>query len=167
MEEVWAADSAVLAHQHAHQHDLPPQQILAAANLIAIADDLHQDVSGGLCWLSAQPKPSAATRLPETLLQQARELILPGDWNALRRTPAGHVLVEEHWAARRKALAWQRTALETAPHTDADAVLHALLTAHLRLADETPNGIAWRLARAIALAHTKPRRSVNRAPRQP
>ncbi|MFF4933261.1 lantibiotic dehydratase [Streptomyces griseofuscus] len=157
-EEVWAADSAVLAHQHAHQHDLPDRTVLTAANLVAIAAGLHQDVAGGMHWLSAQPKPRSTNRLPETLLQQARDLILPGDWAALRRTAAGRVLVEEHWAARHEALNQQRAALEAAPRADADTVVRALLTAHLHLADEAVDGTAWRLARAIALAHTKPRR---------
>lgn len=157
-EEVWAADSAVLAHQHARQHDLPPRPVLAAANLVAIAAGLCQDVTGGMRWLSAQPKPRSTAQLPKALLQQARDLILPGDWAALRRTTAGRVLVEEHWAARRKALDQQRAALEAAPRADVDTVLRVLLTAHLHLADEALDGTAWRLARAIALARTKPRR---------
>ncbi|MGW4490425.1 lantibiotic dehydratase [Streptomyces sp. NPDC004376] len=153
-EEVWAADSAVLAHQHAHLYDLPAQPVLTAANLVAIAAGFHQDITDGMRWLSAQPKPRSTARLPGALLQQARELILPGDWAALRRTRAGRVLVEKHWAARREALDRQRAALEAAPCADADAVLRALLNAHLHLAD----GTAWRLARAVALARTKPRR---------
>ncbi|MEV7872602.1 lantibiotic dehydratase [Streptomyces sp. NPDC088124] len=157
-EEVWAADSAVLAHQYTHQYDLAPGPVLAAANLTVIAAGLHQSVTGGMRWLSAQPKPRSTGRLPRTLLQQARELIHPGDWAGLRRTRAGRVLVEEHWAARQAALEEQRAALKAAPHTDTDAVLCALLTTHLHLAGEAPDGTAWRLARAIALARTRPRR---------
>ncbi|WP_066953583.1 lantibiotic dehydratase [Streptomyces lushanensis] len=158
-EEVWSADSAVIAHQHAHQRALPSQPVLAAANLAAIAAGLHQDITDGMRWLSAQPKPAAAERLPKTLLQQARALASPDDdWAGLRRTPAGQLLVEEHWAARHAALSKHRAALDTAQHTDMDAVLRRLLTTHLRLAGQGPDGTAWRLTRAIALARTRPRR---------
>ncbi|MFI5822848.1 lantibiotic dehydratase [Streptomyces rishiriensis] len=157
-EEVLAADSAVLVHQHAHQTTLVPQPVLAAANLVAITASLHQNVTDAMRWLSAQPKPRSADGLPKALLQQARDLILPGDWAELRRTPAGRALVEEHWAARHAALDAQRTALNSAPHLDVDAIVRTLLTTHLRLSGETPDGTAWRLARAVALARTHPRR---------
>ncbi|MEV8033597.1 thiopeptide-type bacteriocin biosynthesis protein [Streptomyces sp. NPDC086182] len=157
-EEVWAADSGVIAYQQARMRTLAPQSVLAAANLVAIRTGFHQDVTDGMRWLAAQPKPSSADRIPTLLLQQARELIVPGDWARLRRTPASRVLVDECWAARHAALNEQRAALDPAPHIDADAVLRALLTTHLRLAGEAPDGTAWRLARAVALARTRPRR---------
>ncbi|MCX4682204.1 lantibiotic dehydratase [Streptomyces sp. NBC_01433] len=157
-EVVWAADSAVLAHQHAHPSTLAPQPVLAAANLVAIVAGLHQDVTDGMRWLAAQPKPRSADGLPRALSQQARELIFPGDWAGLRHAPAGRVLLQQPWAPRHAALDALRTALKGAPHVDMDAVLHALLATHLRLAGETPDGTAWRLARSVALARTRPRR---------
>ncbi|MGW3955366.1 lantibiotic dehydratase [Streptomyces sp. NPDC004752] len=158
-EEVLAADSAVVAHQHAHQHNLPPAPVLAAANVVAIAAGLHHDPADGLHWLSAQPKPPAAERLPKKLREQARALAVPdGDWSALRATPPGRNLVDGPWADRHTALGKHRAALDAAPHADVDAALRALIAAHLHLAGEPVDGTAWRLARAAALASTRPRR---------
>ncbi|MDX3275237.1 MULTISPECIES: lantibiotic dehydratase [Streptomyces] len=158
-EEVLAADSAVVAYQHAHQHHLPPPPVLAAANVVAIAAGLHHSPADGLHWLSAQPKPPGAERLPKELLEQARVLAVPdGSWAAFRTTPLGEDLVDGPWADRHAALGKHRAALDAAPHTDVNAVLRALVSAHLHLAGEPVDGTAWRLARAAALASTRPRR---------
>ncbi|GHH25784.1 lantibiotic dehydratase [Streptomyces rubradiris] len=159
-EEVLAADSAVIAHQHAHLYSLPSSPVLAAASVVAIAAGLHHGTTAGMRWLSAQPKPPAADRLPRTLLEQARTLAAPDDdWSALRATPGGQALIDGPWAVRDNALHTYRTALDAAPHLDVDAVLRELTAAHLRLAGEAADGAAWRLARAVALASTRPRRS--------
>lgn len=158
-ENTLSADTAVVAYQLARPNFAALQPVLAAANVIAITAGFHQDVTEGMKWLAAQPKPSAATSLPRPLLQQARMLAAPdGDWTELRRISGGADLVENQWAARKTALAQLRAALDTASHTNTDAVLRALLTAHLHLGGESPDSTAWRLARAIALAHTRPHR---------
>ncbi|GKQ33501.1 lantibiotic dehydratase [Streptomyces sp. A012304] len=159
-EEVLAADSAVHAHQHAHQRHLPPPSVLAAANVVSIAAGLHQDATDGLRWLAAQPKPPAAERLPKQMQEQARALAVPdGGWTALRALPFGDDLVDRPWSDRHTALGKHRAALDAATsRPDVDAVLRALITAHLRLAGEPLDGTAWRLARAVALAGTRPRR---------
>ncbi|MGV9934042.1 lantibiotic dehydratase [Streptomyces olivaceoviridis] len=160
VEDILAADSAVIAHQHAHLYSLPPSPALAAANVVAIATSLHHDTAAGMRWLSAQPKPPAANRLSRTLLEQARTLATPDDgWSALRETPSGQNLIDGPWTVRDNALRTYRTALDTAAHLDVDAVLQELTAAHLRLAGEPTDGAAWRLARAVALATTRPRRS--------
>lgn len=91
------------------------------------------------------------------MLQQARTLASPHDnWAALRRTPGGAGLARGPWAHRYATLAAYREALHTS-HADPDAVLHALLAAHLRLTGEASADTAWRVARSIALADTRPR----------
>lgn len=158
-EDALAADAAVLAHQHAYRHTLPSAPVLAAASVLAIAAGLHPGASDGMGWLSAQPKPPGGQRLPAPLLGQARALALPDDdWLPLRSTPGGESLVDGPWAARHIALGAYRAALNTAAHTDIDAVLRALIGAHLRLAGEPVDGTAWRLARAVALASNRPHR---------
>ncbi|MGW1783956.1 lantibiotic dehydratase [Streptomyces sp. NPDC002143] len=158
-ENAMSADTAVVANQHAQLRVPTPQPVLAAANVIAIAVGFHQDVSEGMRWLAAEPKPTTAASLPRPLLHQARTLAAPDDnWAGLRGAPGGAAFVDSYWAQRHAALAAYREALRTSPHTDPDAVLRALLTAHLGRIGEAPEGAGWRLARAIALAGTRPRR---------
>lgn len=158
-ENAMSADTAVVANRHAQLRGPTPQPVLTAANVIAIAAGFHQDVSEGMRWLAAEPKPTTAASLPRPLLQQARTLAAPDDnWAGLRGAPGGTTLVDGCWAQRHAALATYREALRASPHTDPDAVLRALLTAHLRRVGEAPEGTGWRLARAIALAGTRPRR---------
>lgn len=158
-EEVLVADSAVVAHQHAHQHHLPPMPVLAAANVVAITASFHRDPAARLHWLSAQRKPPAAEWLPKELREQARALAVPDSgWSALQATPYGKELVDGPWADRHTALGKHRAALDATPRANADAVLRALISAHLHLAGEPVDGTAWRLARAAALASTRPRR---------
>lgn len=157
-EDVLAADSAAFAHQITHVRALSPQ-LLAATNLVAIAAGFHQDTERGLQWLANQPKSATATPLPRELVQQARTLADPADgWQMLRGTPGGTPLVTGRWAPRHAALGDYRTAVDHTPHSDPDVVLHALLTAHLRLAGQSPGGTSWRLARSVALATTHPHR---------
>ncbi|MCQ1577136.1 lantibiotic dehydratase [Streptomyces parvus] len=158
-ETTMSADTAVIAYQHARLRFPVSQPVLAAANLLALAAGFHQGITEGMRWLAAEPKPTTDTSLPRPLLQQARTLAAPDDgWAGLRQTPGGADLVDGPWAQRHEALATYREALRRSPHTDSDAVLRALLTAHLRHIGEAPQGTAWRLARAIALASTRPRR---------
>ncbi|MFF9785736.1 lantibiotic dehydratase [Streptomyces nigrescens] len=157
-ENVFGTDTAVIACQLARPSFRIPQPVLAAANVIAIAAGFHQDATEGMMWLAAQPKPAAAPSLPRPLLQQARTLASPDDgWAGLRRIPAATDLVDGPWARRHEALATYREVLRTSPPTDPDAVLRALLTTHLHHVGETSQGTAWRLARAVALAGTRPR----------
>ncbi|MEU1076231.1 MULTISPECIES: lantibiotic dehydratase [unclassified Streptomyces] len=162
-ETTMSADTAVIAYQHARLRFPATQPVLAAANLLALAAGFHQDVTEGMRWLAAEPKPTADVSLPRPLLQQARTLAAPDDgWAGLRQAPGGADLVDGPWAQRHEALATYREALRCSPHTDSDAVLRTLLTAHLRHIGEAPHGTAWRLARAIALANTRPRRQSTR-----
>jgi thiopeptide-type bacteriocin biosynthesis protein len=162
-ETTMSADTAVIAYQHARLRIPAAQSVLAAANVIAIAAGFHQHVTEGMRWLATEPKPTTDASLPRPLLQQARTLAAPDDgWAGLRCAPGGADLVDGPWARRHAALATYREALCRSSHTDADAVLRALLTAHLRHIGEAPEGIAWRLARAIALAGTRPRRRPTR-----
>ncbi|MGW3930867.1 lantibiotic dehydratase [Streptomyces microflavus] len=157
-EDTLSADTAVIACQLARPSLHASQPALTAANVIAIASGFHEDVTGGMKWLVAQPKPAAAPSLPRPLLQQARTLAAPDDgWAGLRRIPVATGLVDGPWLRRDKALAAYRKVLRTSPTTDPDAVLRALLNAHLHHAGEASEGTAWRLARAIALAGTRPR----------
>ncbi|MFK0142690.1 lantibiotic dehydratase [Streptomyces murinus] len=159
-EEVLAADSEVLAYQHAHQRHLPPAPVLAAANVVAIASGFHLGTAAGLRWLAAQPKPPAAEQIPAQLLEQAHALAAPDNGPSTpRSTPHGRALVDGLWADREAALSRHRAVLGAADsRADGDAVLRALIAAHLRLAGESVDGTAWRLARAAALAGTRPRR---------
>ncbi|MEV7157111.1 lantibiotic dehydratase [Streptomyces misionensis] len=157
-ENSFSADTAVIASQMARPSLRVPQPVLAAANLIAIAAGFRQDATEGMKWLADQPKPSAAAPLPRPLLQQARTLATPDDgWAALRGLPSATGLVDGPWARRHEALATYRDVLRTSPATNPDAVLRALLTTHLHHAGETSEGTAWRLARAVCLAGTRPR----------
>ncbi|MFJ4688285.1 lantibiotic dehydratase [Streptomyces sp. NPDC088789] len=156
-ESVWAADTTVIAHQHAYSPTLPPRPVLAAANLVALAAGLHQDAAAGMRWLSAQPKPRATDRLPKDLVDQARAVASPDTgWAGLRRTPAGRALLDGPWSERQTALAAHRTVLDQ-HRNGVDTVLPSLIAAHLRLLGETADGTAWRLARTVALATTRPR----------
>ncbi|MGW2652166.1 lantibiotic dehydratase [Streptomyces sp. NPDC001478] len=157
-EDVLSADTAVIAGQMALPSLRIPQSALAAANIIAIACNFHQDAAEGMQWLAAQPRPTAAPPLPRPLLRQARTLATPDDgWAGLRRIPAAAGLLNGPWARRHEALAAYREVLRASPPTDPDAVLRALLTTHLHHVGETTDGTAWRLARAVALASTRPR----------
>lgn len=157
-EDVLAADSAAFAHQITHVRGLSPEA-LAAANLVAIAAGFHQDTERGLQWIANQPKSNAAEPLPRELVQQARTLACPADgWQVLRGTPGGTALLTDRWAPRHVALGDYRAAVDHTPHADPDVVLEALLTAHLRLAGQSPGGTSWRLARSIALAATQSHR---------
>ncbi|MFF4934524.1 lantibiotic dehydratase [Streptomyces griseofuscus] len=159
-EEVLAADSTVVAHQHAHQRHLPPAPVLAAANVVAIASGFHLGTAAGLRWLAAQPKPSAAEQIPAQLLEQAHALAAPDNGrSAPRSTPHGRNLVDGPWADREAALSRHRAVLDSADsRADGNTVLRALIAAHLHLAGERVDGTAWRLARGAALAGTRPRR---------
>ncbi|MER8119035.1 lantibiotic dehydratase [Streptomyces sp. NPDC094031] len=159
-EEVLAADSTVAAHQHAHQRRLPPAPVLAAANVVAIASGFHLGTPAGLRWLAAQPKPPAAERIPPQMLEQAHALAAPDNGrSAPRSTPHERNLVDGPWAGREAALSRHRAVLDAADsRADGDTVLRALIAAHLHLAGERVDGTAWRLARAVALAGTRPRR---------
>ncbi|MGC5264037.1 lantibiotic dehydratase [Streptomyces cyaneofuscatus] len=157
-ENTLSADTAVIASQLARPSLQASQPALTAANVIAIASAFHEDSTEGMKWLVAQPKPGAAPSLPRPLLQQARRLAAPDDgWAGLRRIPVATGLIDGPWLQRHRALATHRKALRTSPTTDPDEVLRALLTAHLHHAGEASEGTAWRLARAIALACTRPR----------
>ncbi|MFJ4741189.1 lantibiotic dehydratase [Streptomyces sp. NPDC088775] len=157
-ENVLSADTAVIASQLARPSLRIPQPVLAAASIIAIAGGFHQDAAEGMKWLAAQPKPAAAPPLPRPLLQQTRTLATPDDgWAALRRIPDAAGLLNGPWARRHEALATYREVLRASPSTGQDAVLRALLTTHLDHVGETAKGTAWRLARAVALAGTRPR----------
>ncbi|WP_371792995.1 lantibiotic dehydratase [Streptomyces sp. NBC_01471] len=158
-ENTFSADTEAIAYQLARPPFPAPQPVLVAANILAIAAGFHQDVTEGMKWLAAQPKPAAAAPLPRPLVQQARTLAAPDDgWAELRRIPGATGLVDGPWARRHEALATYRNVLRTSPPVDPDAVLRALLTAHLHHVGETSEGTAWRLARAISLASTRPRR---------
>ncbi|MFI0813938.1 lantibiotic dehydratase [Streptomyces echinatus] len=158
-ETAMSADTAVIAWQHAQLRSPAPQSVIAAANVLAIAAGFHQDVTQGLNWLSAEPKPTTNGPLPRPLLKQARALAAPDDgWAGLRRAPGGAGLIDGPWAQRNASLAAYRAELDAASHTEPAVVLRALLAAHLRLAGEPADGTAWRLARAVALAHARPRR---------
>ncbi|MGC4910420.1 lantibiotic dehydratase [Streptomyces cyaneofuscatus] len=153
------ADTAVIAYQLAHPSLQISPPVLAAANVIAIAGGFHQDLTEGMKWLVAQPKPATGAPLPRPLVQQARTLAAPDDgWAGLRRAPCAAGLLDGPWARRHQALAKYRDALRTSPPADPDAVLRELMTAHLHHVGETSDGTAWRLARAIALAGARPRR---------
>ncbi|MBC3990402.1 lantibiotic dehydratase [Streptomyces sp. AC563] len=158
-EEVWAADSAVLAYQHAHQHILPPAPVLAAVSVLAISAGFHQDHATGRRWVAAQPKPATTEPLPEALVDQTRTIAAAPDdtYAALRATPSGSGLIHGPWVKRHAALGRYHCALQTTVHTDATTVLRALVTAHLHLAGEPAEGTAWRLARTVALASARPR----------
>ncbi|MET9776282.1 lantibiotic dehydratase [Streptomyces sp. NPDC006367] len=157
-ENTFSADTAVIARQMARPNLQIPRPVLAAANVIAIASGFHQDVTEGMKWLAAQPKPGAATSHPRPLLHQARTLAAPDDgWAGLRRIPGATALVDGPWARRHEALATYREFLRASPPADPDAVLRALLTTHLHHVGETTEGTAWRLARALSLAGTRPR----------
>lgn len=158
-ENAWAADSHVLAFQASHLRDVD-ERALTAANLVSITTAFQGDTRTGMRWLAAQPKPTPTHPLPRDLVRQARTLADPdADWPALRKTPAGAVLLDHFWHRRTSALAAYRTALRHA-RRDPDPVLHALLNAHLNLTN-TPQESAqtpWRLARDIALAAVQPSR---------
>ncbi|MFJ6017468.1 lantibiotic dehydratase [Streptomyces sp. NPDC092952] len=154
-EDVLAADTAVVSHQHAHLPVPVPQPVLAAANVLSLASGLNGSVAEGLRWLADRPKPATTAPLARLLVQRARTLITPDDdWTALRQLPGMAALVDGPWASRTTALATYSQTLRASP----DHVLEALVTAHLRLVGEEPDGTAWRLARSVALAATRPRR---------
>ncbi|MGW0603986.1 lantibiotic dehydratase [Streptomyces sp. NPDC002640] len=157
-ENAFAADAAVIACQLARPALQALQPVLAAANVIAIAAGFHQDVTEGMAWLVAQPKPAAAASLSRPLVQQARTVADPSEgWAGLRRIPAATGLVDGPWLRRHEALVTYRETLRASPPADPDSVLRALLTAHLHHVGETSEGTAWRLARAVALAGARPR----------
>ncbi|MDX3024924.1 lantibiotic dehydratase [Streptomyces acidiscabies] len=66
VEEVWAADTAVVARQHAHPSTPDVQTVLTAASIVAITAAVHQDHGAGMQWLSARPKPSTPSHSPNT-----------------------------------------------------------------------------------------------------
>ncbi|MFD4480384.1 lantibiotic dehydratase [Streptomyces sp. NPDC058471] len=157
-EDVFAADTAVVVHQFVHFRD-SDNEVLAAANIVAFATGLHPGrLADGLAWLTEQPKPMSSKRLPTTLACESRNLIEPEeDWALLRTLPGGAALCDL-WTGRDRALAVYRRQLAQNDQW-ATSVLSALIDAHLRTAGlgRLDLNVAWRLARAAALARTSPK----------
>ncbi|MFD7016673.1 lantibiotic dehydratase [Streptomyces sp. NPDC059928] len=157
-EDVFAADTAVVVHQFVHLRD-GDDEVLAAANIVAFVAGLHPSrLSDGLVWLTQQPKPMSSKRLSTALTGEARNLIKPEeDWATLRALPGGTALWAL-WTERDRALAVYHRRLAQRGHRPT-SVLPALIDAHLGTAGlgNRDFTVAWRLARAAALARTIPK----------
>ncbi|WP_424892274.1 lantibiotic dehydratase [Streptomyces sp. XH2] len=151
-ERCFAADSTVVAEQLARAPRVD-RRVLIAAHLLDFAAGFHGGREAAVRWLAAQPKPVLSVRLPRALREEAGRVL--GDLE-----PVAHCLPDADAAARaarRRALADYRTALDTfeGHHLDSDVALRALLTEHHRraLGNAEDEGACLHLARAAAHAH--------------
>jgi class I lanthipeptide synthase len=154
-EKVFAADSRALAGQFA-EPSRPHDQVLCAANFVAIAAGFTGSAEAGTRWLIEHAKPESRSPHPGPgVAEAAVGLANPGDdWAALRAVPGGGTITGT-WAARRPALADYRARLAAADGIDPDAVLVSLLHAHhIRAAgiDREDECTCLHLARSVALA---------------
>lgn len=154
-EAVFAADSQTVLAQFTRPQRLHPH-VLAAANFVSIATAFTGSVEAGVHWLIDHVPAAAPEPVPRPVFTQAQQLADPnGDFQALRRDPAGAVVVET-WTRRSVSLADYRRHLP-GPHTrgvDPDAVLDSLLHTHfLRSRGVNPRdkAVCLYLARTAAL----------------
>jgi thiopeptide-type bacteriocin biosynthesis protein len=153
-EEVFAADSRALAAQFG-ESSRPHDQILCAANFVAIAAGFTGSAGAGTRWLIEHAKPEARSPHPGPgVAEAAVGLANPGDdWAALREAPGGRTITGA-WAARSRTLADYRARLAATDGTDPDAVLVSLLHAHHIRAvgiDREDERTCLHLARSAAL----------------
>lgn len=155
-EDVFAADSRALAVQFA-QSARPHQQVLTAANFVALASAFTGSTAGGMDWLTTHGRLNDPRPLNRTVLDEAVRLADPtGDWAALRAAPGGAAIAAA-WSERDEALARYRQSLNAAGGIDPDLVLDSLLHAHhIRAAgiDKDDERMCVRLAHAAAMAWT-------------
>ncbi|MFI1226208.1 MULTISPECIES: lantibiotic dehydratase [unclassified Streptomyces] len=153
-EDVLAADTACVLHQHAHVSGIDPLS-LAALNALALTVGFTGSAKAGIAWIGARPKPSSTQPLDRELDQTTRERARSRPYlAAVADLTGGRALTEHHWPRREQALAAYAAQLGSSGHWP-DTALNQLLQAHLRLALHSPadRATAWRLARSAARAH--------------
>ncbi|WP_406471056.1 lantibiotic dehydratase [Streptomyces hirsutus] len=155
-EDVFAADSRALTVQFA-QSARPHQQVLTAANFVALASAFTGSTAGGMDWLTTHGRLNDPRPLNRTVLDEAVRLADPtGDWAALRAAPGGAAIAAA-WSERDEALARYRQSLNAVGGIDPDLVLDSLLHAHHIRAvgiDKDDERMCVRLAHAAAMAWT-------------
>lgn len=157
--EVFCCDSrAILAQLSAPA--TPGWQALTAANTVAIAAAFTGSTSAGMRWLTDHVPPTAPSRIPRAVLDEARQIADPrSGWATLRAAPGGAAIAGKTWHARDTAAAAYRSHMD-GPDTRgiaADDVLSSLI--HLsfiraRGIDFGEEARCMYLARAAALAWT-------------
>ncbi|MFD3511950.1 lantibiotic dehydratase [Streptomyces sp. NPDC058657] len=153
-ENVFAADSRVLAAQFTHPHGLP-SQALAAANFTSIASAFTGTPADGMHWLIERARITAPRPLDRRVLTDALRLADPEQGReAMKAVPGGpHIL--HAWDDRARALTHYRSLLTDDKGLQAAEVLDSLMHAHHIRAvgiDKDDERTCMRLARAAALA---------------
>ncbi|MFF1914314.1 lantibiotic dehydratase [Streptomyces sp. NPDC058239] len=157
-EELFAADSTAVLAQLAFlsvNRDLHPQA-LTATSLVDLAGAMTGSRSAGLHWLTAHPEYAAGTGKQDRNVRQQTFHLADGE--RITGLPGGAALTDA-WAARTKAAASYTARLD--PETTRltpETVLGSLLHLHHVRAlgiDSEAEAVTYKLARAVALAHTR------------
>ncbi|MCX5206722.1 lantibiotic dehydratase [Streptomyces sp. NBC_00237] len=153
-EEVFAADSRVLAVQFTHPHGRTPRA-LTAANFCAIAAAFTGSLAEGMEWLIKYGKVAGPRALNRAEVDEVARLASPGTGRAvLEALPGGAALVHA-WDERARVLAAYRALVDGDDSLRSEAVLGSLLHAHhIRAAgiNKDDERTCMRLARAAARA---------------
>jgi thiopeptide-type bacteriocin biosynthesis protein len=117
-EDVFRADSRALLAQLS-EPIRPPEQVLVAAQTVAVAAAFTGSTAAGMRWLIEHVSATPPARVPRTRYQQAVSLASPGDdWAALRAVDGGAAIVDA-WQPRAQILAAYRACF---PGVDTDGV---------------------------------------------
>ncbi|WP_455362346.1 lantibiotic dehydratase [Streptomyces sp. SYSU K21746] len=157
-EELFAADSTAVLAQLAFlsaNRDLHPQA-LTAASLADLAGAMTGSRSTGLHWLTEHPEYAAGAGTQDRNVRQQTFHLAEGE--RINVLPGGAALTDA-WAARTKAAASYTARLtpETTrltPETALGSLLHLHHVRALGIDSET-EAVTYKLARAVALAHTR------------
>ncbi|MEU2725706.1 lantibiotic dehydratase [Streptomyces smyrnaeus] len=152
-EEVFAADSRVLAVQLA-QTGRPGPQVLAAANFVSIAIAFTGNTADAMAWLAKYGQLHDPNPIDRQVLNDTVRLADPTDGWAALRAHAGGRAITGAWADRDQAIARYRARLAEA-NIDPDLVLDSLLHVHHIRAvgiDKADERMCVRLARSAAMA---------------
>ncbi|MBR7675509.1 lantibiotic dehydratase, partial [Streptomyces daliensis] len=156
-EEVFAADSAVVAAQlrHLPENVVDPLALTAVGMVATVRSLLGQHEA--MAWLYARPAPNSAT--DRMVTDHALRLAEP---NVVDGLPAE---VAAAWQARDRALAAYRRALP--PETDLDGVVESLLHMHhnrQRGIEREGEAVCRRLARQVAVTWQARQGGIARCP---
>ncbi|MGY4934838.1 lantibiotic dehydratase [Streptomyces sp. 900116325] len=156
-EELFATDSTAVLAQLAFlsaNRNLHPQA-LTAVSLVDLAGAMTGTRSAGMHWLTAHPEYAAGAGTQDRDVRQQTFRLVDGE--RINSLPGGAALTDA-WAARTKAAASYTACLtpeitRLTPETVLASLLHLHHVRALGI-DGEAEAVTYKLARAVALAHT-------------
>jgi thiopeptide-type bacteriocin biosynthesis protein len=149
-EDVFVADSAIVAAVLRHQPDGETDLALVVANMVGIATGFFGDPADAMAWLADRPAHATSTLNRAATTRAIRLAINPA---MLRQEPGWDSEISQAWNKRADALGTYRKALR--PEANIDVVLESLLHMHhnrLVGIDRDNERTCRRLARHAALS---------------